>query len=447
MAEAADTEEKKLEPKAKVEEVGPCKLKLQIEITQEKVQEQIDGKYKELSDSVALPGFRKGHAPRNLLERKFGKAVLDDLKFEILHQAFEEVKEEKKLEPIGEPDIDVEKLAVEEGKPFAFEFTIEVRPQIEVKSYEGLKVRKPAIEVDEKEIETVLERFQESKAELVPAEDGKAKEGDQVICDFALSAEGKQIDTAENNALFLTPDVNFYGQQLPEFHKTVAGHKIGDKVKVTVRLPDTFAEKAYAGKDAELEATIKSVKRKKLPEIDAEFAKQFDMDSLDEFREDIRKRISREKESHSRGHMAEELVEQLIKANTFAMPEGLIASGTEEALQRLHLDLAVQGKEEAEIQKTLEKEKGKSREGMEKAMRAHFILEHIAQKEKIFVTEDQIEERIGQLAAQYGKWPHEMKGYLEQQGLISQLRRSMREELVREFLLSKAVIEEEGKKS
>ena len=167
------------------------------------------------------------------------------------------------------------------------------------------------------------------------------------------------------------------------------------------------------------------------------------MDSVDELKEHVRKRLEREKEGQGRAAMADEIVQELVKANDFAMPEGLVNAGTEEALQRLHLNLAMQGVAEEKVKETLENERNQSRESMAKALKTHFILENIAQKEKVFVTEDQVEERVGQLAAQYGKWPHEMKAYLEQQGLLTQLRRQMREELVREFLLSKAVVEEE----
>jgi trigger factor len=127
------------------------------------------------------------------------------------------------------------------------------------------------------------------------------------------------------------------------------------------------------------------------------------------------------------------------------MPEGLVTSGTDEAMQRLHLDMAMKGVPDEKIHEVLEKEKAQSRENMEKSLRSHFLLEHLAQKEKIFVTEDNVDERVQQLASQYGKWPHEMRAYLEEHGLLAQLRRSMREDLVKEFLLSKAVIEEEKK--
>src|ERR1041384_2128615 len=183
MAKAAHAhtheDEKKLEPKVEIQEVGPCKHKLKVEIAADRVKERIEHKYHELAESVELPGFRKGNAPRAILERKFGKALLDDLKFELLSASFEEIKETQKLEPVGEPDVaEVEKLAIEAGKPFAYDVTIEVRPTIEVKSYEGLKVTKPSIAVEEKDIEAVMKSFLESKAELVPAEDGVARENE-----------------------------------------------------------------------------------------------------------------------------------------------------------------------------------------------------------------------------------------------------------------------------
>ena len=122
---AATEEKKKLEPKAEIAEVGPCKLKLTIEVSAAKVHERVEDEYKKLAQTAELPGFRKGHAPRPILERKFGKALLDDLKFELLSGSFEEVKEEKKLEPVGEPELEPEKIVLEEGKPFVYEMKID----------------------------------------------------------------------------------------------------------------------------------------------------------------------------------------------------------------------------------------------------------------------------------------------------------------------------------
>jgi trigger factor len=446
-AHAHDDKKKKFSPKHEIQEVGPCKLKILVEISAERVQEEVDHKYKEINDSMALPGFRKGHAPRLVLERKFGKALLNDVKAEILSESFEEVREEKKLEPVGEPDIDVDKLQIEAGKPFAYEVTIEVRPNIDIKEYEGIKVVRPAVVVEEKNVDTALKGFQESKAELIPVEDGLARADDQMIADLTLVLDGKTLDSCDNSALFLTPDLSFYGVDLKEYYQALVGKKVGDMVEYPVKLPQDFMDKAHVGKDAVIRTAIKAITRQQVPEIDADFArKHFDMDSVDEIRQDIRKRLVREEENRGRVVMGEKIVEELIRANDFPMPEGLIALGAEEAQRRAHVNLAMQGKSEEEIRKIMEEEdRTQSREHMARALKSRFILEHLAQKEKIFVTEDQVEECVNRLATQQGKWPHEMKAYLEENGLLAQLRHRMREELVKEYLLSKAVIEEEKK--
>lgn len=439
-----DHEEKKLVPTSEIADAGPCKHKLRIEISADRVKAEVEHKYQDLNEQVALPGFRKGHSPRPVLERKFGKQLLEDLKFELISRSFEEVKDERKLDPVGEPDLDPSKLQIEIGKPFAYDVTVEVRPVITLKPYEGLKVKKTAVTAEDKDVDNVLKGFQDSRAELIPAEDGIAREDNQMIADFTLIIEGKEIDKGENNTVFLTQDIQFYGMELKEFYKPLLGKKVGDSSDFALKLPGDFSDKAHAGKDAVIRTNIKSIKVRKLPAVDADFAKKhFDMDSLDELKGDIKKRVLREKEAQVRAAMGELLVEQLVKDNDFPMPEGLIASGTEEALRRAQLDLATRGTPEEEAAKVVEQERSQSREGMAKALKSHFILEHIAQKEKIFVTEDQVEERIQQMAASYGRWPHEMKSYLEERGLLSQLRRQMREELVKEFVLSKAVIEEE----
>ncbi len=445
MAEPEEKEEKKLQPTCTTEDTGPCKLKVRVEISAEKVKEHIEDKYRELGETVVVPGFRKGQAPRKLLERKFGKALLDEAKAHLLSQSFDEVREEKKLEPVGEPEIDVEKLQVEDGKPFAYEMTLEVRPTLDIKNYTGVKVKKPAVKVEEKEVESVLKRFREAKAELVPAEDKTARLDDHIIADITFLVDDQAVETSENQELAVTPRIEFFNLPMPEYHKVLEGKKVGDTVDHPVKLPDNFILKPHAGKDAVIRTAIKSVKRRQLPELDAEFAKGFDMDSVEELQEDVRKRITREKEQDIREKMADEIIETLIKTNDFPMPEGLVKSGSEETLARMHVDMAMRGAQEDEIKQALEKEQDASREGMTKALKTHFILEHIAQAERIFVTEDQVEERITQIASQHGRMPEEMREYLEREGLLTQLRRRMREEQVRDLLLSKAVIEEEAK--
>lgn len=436
----ATEEKKKLDPKADISEVGPCKLKVRVEVEAPKVHERVEEKYRELAQSAELPGFRKGHAPRALLERKYGKAVLEDLKFELLNASFEEVKESKQLEPLGEPDIDVEKVELRDGAPLVYEITVEVKPKIEVKRYAGLTVKKVEPAITDADLDEELKDLREERAELVP-HDGPAEMEDQVICDFELRVDGAVKQQVENNALLLNERISFHGAELPEFHKALAGKKQGETVEYPLTLPDDHPDKTLAGKKGTITAKIKSVKRRRLPDLDAAFAKTFDMDSIDELKEDLRKHLLRQKEREGRAAQAEQILEQILKENDFPLPEGLVAANTREAEARLRTQLLMRGAKEEEIEEALKKHAGESREAMIRNLKERFILEHVAQKEKIFVTEEEIDERIQAMASQAGRHPHEMRAYLEEHEMLAPLRRSMREEAAREFLISKAKVE------
>ena len=437
---AATDEKKKLEPKAEIAEVGPCKLKLTIEIAAAKVHERVEEEYKKLAQTAELPGFRKGHAPRPILERKFGKAVLDDLKFDLLSNSFEEVKESKNLEPLGEPDVDVEKLEVKDNTPFAYEVTFEVKPKVEVKAYTGLKVKKAEATVTDAEIDEQLSHLREEHAELVPA-DGPAEAGDQLIGDFELRTDAGVKDKAENVALFLNDKIAFHGVALPDFHKSLAGKKAGDAVDYPLMLADDHADKSLAGKKATIAAKIKAVKRRRLPEIDDAFAKTFDADTVDELKGEIRKQILREKERDAKNAQASQVLDQILKENDFPLPEGLIAASTKEAQERARADLLMRGADEKQVDEAVAKHESESREAMIRHLRERFVLEEIARKEKIFVTEDDVDARLQVMAGESGRHPHEIRSFLEEREMLAPLRRSMREEKVKEFLLSKSVTE------
>ncbi len=437
---AATEEKKKLEPKAEIVEVGPCKLKIRVEVTAAKVHERVEDEYKKLAQTAELPGFRKGHAPRPILERKFGKALLEDLKFDLLSTSFEEVKESSKLEPLGEPDIDVEKIEVKDNAPFAYDVTIEVKPKIEVKNYAGLKVKKVEAAVTEAEIDDHLKELREEHAELTPTDD-TAAEGDQVIGDFELRVESDVKDKVENVALFLNDKISFHGVELPEFHKALSGKKAGDTVDYPLMLADDYRDKALAGKKAQLIAKIKAVKRRRFPELDAAFAKTFDLDSIDELKEDLRKHLGREKEREARSAQAAQILDQILKENDFPLPEGLIEVSTKEAQDRARSQLLMSGADEREVEESVTKHGAESRDAMIRHLKERFVLEEIARREKVFVTEDDVDARIQSMAGQAGRHPHEMRAALEEREMLAPLRRSMREEKVKEFLLSKAVIE------
>ena len=439
-------EAKKLEPKVTREEVGPCKLKLTVEVSAAKVQERVDDRYKELNENLALPGFRKGHAPRKLLERKFGKSVRDDLKISLLNDSFEEAKEEGKIEPVGEPDLDVDALSVSEGEPFKYDVTLEVMPEIEVKDYKSIEIQKASIEVTDEEIDKTIEATREQRAEWVPAKDGKATLGDQIIGDFTLTHEEKQVDASENVQIELTPNIMLYQKKLEGFHKELEGKKKGATVSTKVTMPEDHANKEVAGKECALTVKIKSIKRKRLPPVDAKFFKSLDVDDEAELRDFMRKQVRRAKESDATTQMKDQIMDKIIEANSFVVPDGLAAEAEKQMADRLRSNYMLHGVPKEKLEKELEDQGTKVRDLGIKALRGQMILEAIANKERIFVTEGMLEERIGQMSQQYEMRPDEMRAYLEQQNLLASMRREYRAELTREFLLEQAKIAEPATK-
>jgi trigger factor len=206
-------------------------------------------------------------------------------------------------------------------------------------------------------------------------------------------------------------------------------------------LADDHPDKALAGKKAVIAATVKGVKRRQLPELNEAFAKTFDMDSVDELKEDLKKHLLRERERDVKGGQVGQILDQILKENDFPLPEGLIEASTREAQERAKTELLMRGADETQVEDAVSKHQAESRDAMIRHLKERFVLEEIARKEKIFVTEDDVDARLQAMAGQAGRHPHEIRAALEERDMLAPLRRSMREEKVREFLLSKAIVE------
>jgi trigger factor len=439
-----EREEIKLEPRVELEETGPCRLKVRIEVPAEKIRALVDRRYEKLNESVQVPGFRRGHAPRNLLERRFGKEMLDELKHDLVDKGFKEAAEERKLEPISEPTLlEPEKLGIQPEAPFAYAVEIETMPKVEVKDYAGLKVKKPKIPVQEKEIDEAIEELRDSRAEWEPVQDA-AVEGDQVVVDMKLAAGGEEISTQENASLVLAEGVHIHGVPLEGFHKGLVGKRGGDSAEYATTLPADFPDERLAGKQVTIQVALKGIKRKRLPELDAEFFKIFDVDDAAELREEVTKRLKKQKEREARLRMFADLMTQIMSANEFPLPESLIQRGAEDQLRMSAVNLIQQGAPPEEVGRFLEERRPSMQEDAKRSLREHMIVDAIAKAEKIFVTEEEVEQHIARMAAGLGRGAEELHAELDAGGMTAGLRRSLKTDKIMEFLLSKAVVEEES---
>ncbi len=429
---------------SEVAEIGPCKLSLKFQVPQEKVALKIDEKYKELNQNVSIPGFRRGKVPRKLLEKRYGKTVMEEAKLDIVNACYEKVVEDKKLNPVGEPQIDLEKIELKEDAALAFEATVEVKPTFELKEYAGIEAKRPKVEVSDLDVGLAVDRVRETKANMVPVSTGECQVDDILVVDEELLVDGNSIEKHENVRIPVNDGNSIMGRPCPELKSTLLGAKAGDTRTLKVTVPEEHKDAALKGKEGEVRLTVRDIKRIQLPELTEAWLKSMDFDSLDEFKEEIRRRVKAEKEKAADEVVEERILEELRRRHEFPIPEGLITANVDRVLARTHIDLQGAGMSEEKIQEHLEANREASRGTVGTYLRNRYLLEAIADKEKLYVTEDEVEERIQRIAVASKKWPHEVKEQYENEGLLPVLRGKMREEKVLVLLREKAKVEQEA---
>ena len=422
-----------------IEEVGPCKKLLKFEIPKETIDDEWQKQLKEVSKMAKVPGFRKGKAPRKLLEKNYGDKIMDDVKRAVVSGSYQQAIEENKLSPIGDPDIG--NFDLELGKPLKFEITLEVLPTFELGDYKGMKLQRKPVSVTDEDIDKALETISKQKAQLAIVKTGKVKVEDFIICDCEVGINDEVVWSDQELEVMVSgshvADIN-----VPDLKDRLVGVKSGDKVSADVELGDSFSVEQHRNKSAKMEISIKEIKRPKSPKIDDELAKQVGYETLGELKEFMSKRLEMEKKRMAEGEMQEQISSKLIEMAGFEMPEDMIKHHTNERLHKYQLDLVNKGTPQEEIEKHTEDMKSASEEAVVRDFKMSLVLEHIAEKERIFVTEDDVNRRISEMAGMYGLDAAGMKKQLEKMNSMSNLRHQLRESKTLNLLMKEANIEE-----
>ena len=429
--------------KVEIEEIGPCKKLLKVEIPKEKIDDEWQEQLKELCKMADLPGFRKGKAPRSLVEKKFGERLMEDVKQKLVSSTYEEAVEKNKLSPVGEPEIS--DVNMELGKPLNFEVTMEVLPTFEIGEYKGLQLKKESVSVTDKDIKAALKTISGQKTQLTIVKDGKVEDDDYIICDCKVKV-GRKIVFEDEDLEVMVSGSTVADINVPDLKSNLLGTKSGGKCSIDVELGDNFSVEQYRNKSAKLEISVKEIKRPVSPEIDDEMAKQMGYDSLAELSEFVSKKLEAEKKRMVDNDMREQIYKNLLEMANFDLPKDVIESQTNKRLHRHQIELLNRGTPLEEIEKDMGNLKNASEESVIKDFKLSLILERIAEKEKIFVTEAEVNQRINTLANMYGTEPSKMRNQLEKIGNIPNLRYQMKESKTVDFLIKEAVTKEPNQK-
>jgi len=390
-----------------------------------------------------LPGFRKGRAPRRLLEKRFRKETAEQVKLRLLADASEAVIKDEELKALGEPDIDFEEIKLPEEGPLTFDFEIEVRPEIDLPPLEGIPVTRTKLEVTDEQIDAEIEQMLKWSGIWTPRSEGAVELDDQIIADVHLKIEDLEEQEKLDNAEIFVRQNGFVGQvpveKLDEF---LVGAKAGQTKEFSIDVPKTYFREEYRGKKVDIKIEIKDIKWLKPADLDESFFRRAGVESEEELREKTHDKLQNQLEKQIRSEMSEQIYKYLHDNTDFELPLEVVAQQADTVLRRQYVNLLMRGMPREQIAEHMEQLQAGSEEQAKRQLKTFFIMDKVAEKFGIEVSEEEINGHIAQLAAQRNQRPERMKEQMEHDGSLAQFSLEVRQDKCVEKLLETAKITE-----
>lgn len=421
-----------------ITEVAPCRKRMQVELDVPEVDEAFETAFAEVKQAAQVPGFRKGHVPRKLLERRFGKMIEEDVRAKLFQKGFLAALKQEDLSPLGEPDIKLDELTAERGTAFNFSTEVDVRPVFELAPYEGLELEEAVEPVTDAEVDERLEALQQNFADHVPI-DEPAAENHLIEGHVVLRAGGEEIFNEEERALRLE-GTKLFGIEVGDLMEKLGGVVVGDERTLNFTLPEEYPREDLRGKDAEMSIKVGKVLRTELPLLDDAFAARVGLPDLESLREQLRLSMTEERRRQAREQTEEQLVDKLIEANPFDIPAGLVARQAENNLKQAKLRLAYMGTGPDDVQAREEELKAESQEQAERMIRRMIILDAIAETQELRVDESDIQAHLMRLSQAYRTSPEQMLKEIQDRDGMAAMEHEIRDIKVVEFLIEAAKI-------
>jgi trigger factor len=422
--------------KVNIDELSPVQRKVHVELPAETVAGEFSRAYKNLGRRVRVRGFRTGKIPRTVLQGIYGDEVKGEVRSHLVEDSLAEIVRERGLQIVSRPELETNDLR--ETESFSFSALFEIKPQLEVKDYLGIPIEKPRIIVTEAQVDEALRRLQENHARLEPVADRPVIEkGDFATLDFEGTLEGKPFSGGKAQNYVLEVGA---GQALPEFDEAVIGLELGEGKTVSVNYPEDFPNKEVAGRVVEFSLKAHEIKRKVVPTLDDDFAKDHgECASLEELKNKLRQRLEEEMARYQADELKEQLLTRLIERHSFSIPQALVERQTRYLMERYQNQMANQRSEQTapmeEVRKNLEQRAMRQ-------VRATLLVEKIAELEKIEVSDKEVQERVDLLARAAGEQAKNLREYYARSEARDDLRTQMIFDRTLGFLLDRATVRE-----
>lgn len=409
---------------------------LDVEIEVEQVASALDKAFKKVAAKANVPGFRKGKVPRNIFEARFGvESLYQDAIDILLPQAYTEAVEKTGIEPVDRPEVDVEQFG--KGKTFKFKAKVTVKPEVSLGDYKGIEVPAADAEVTDEEVKQELERLQQRHAELVVVDEGPAQAGDTAIIDFEGFLDGVPFEGGKGERYSLELGSNSF---IPGFEDQVVGLNIAEEKDINVTFPENYQAENLAGKPVVFKVKLHEIKRKNLPELDDEFAKDVsEFDTLEEYKQDLAAKLKERKVKEAEAARETAVIDKAAEAAEVDVPEVMVDNEVDQMLrdfesrlrsQGLNLELYAQfsGQSKEDLQEQMKGDAAKR-------VRNNLVLEAIAKAENLDVSEEEVGEELDKLSAMYNRPAEELRGIFSSNGYMDTLTSDLKVRKAVKFLV------------
>ncbi|MGB2986668.1 MAG: trigger factor [Phycisphaerae bacterium] len=456
------------------EEIGSLHLKLTVTIPEEALDERRGEQFAELKRDADIPGFRKGHAPLTLVEKRFATDVGETLKSQLIGSGYLAAVEKEELKPLGDPlfwvrvkeerigddgkphkvetekllpiDQAVDNLSLPKQGPLTFSCELELKPEFELPELTKIPVKRTAISIDDDDVEAELKRMRVTRGTFQPVEDGEVEADDLLYADMKMSVDGEVIASEESFEL-AARDLRVKGVPLVGFGDAVVGRTLGDGVAFEAPVPDDHENIDTRGKTAQFEFVIREIKRLEVPPLDEEFLSVAGFESEEELRSTLRSSLESHLDETIKRAMHEQIGAYLIDNTTLEIPEGLSQRQTDRSVARRMIEMYQMGAPQTEIEKMMDELRARAHDQAVRDLKLFFILEKIAEERKIEVNEEQVNSAIAQIAQRSNKRFDRVRDELSKGNGMMTLYLQLRDRQVLEALLEDAEITEtEGPK-
>jgi trigger factor len=423
-----------------IENLSSVKKKINFSIPAERVTTEIGKVYDEIRKNASIKGFRKGKVPQSVVEKYYSSKMAGEVLQNLVTETYTKAINEHKIIPVAPPTIESDEVKM--GEPLKYSATVEILPEFEVKDYIGLQVRKKTYIPDEEAINSRLQDMRSRLAQIVPLEEQRpAAMGDVVTLDFKGYHDNVPFENGEAEDYMLELGSKSF---IAGFEEQIVGMSCSDEGKIKVTFPETYGGHKLAGKEVTFEVKIKEIKQKELPELDDNFSKQFGVDTLDQLRGKLTEALEQQEKSKIEADVKDNLVRILIEKNDLEVPEALVekqlnflVENAKDNLSMQNLSLELIGSNEAKLRDEL-------KDNAILQVKGTLLLEAVAQKEGIKIEDNEIYEKIQQIAERTNKAPEKIENfYLQNKYAREALIKQLKEEKTVQFLLERAIITED----